>query len=132
MYIVFFSIVLIANINTAYAGEINSWECNKFNEARIIGEDGDYLGKLGPYYITDSIYGTSSSYSSTYSSNSIFNTSSKYGNSYSNTSVFNDGASNPPVILSKDGGVIGKLSIGPGYQSDRYDPYDMKYTCDWD
>ena len=43
-----------------------------------------------------------------------------------------DGASSPPIILSDDGRVLGKLSIGPGYQADRFDPYDIKYTCDWD
>jgi hypothetical protein len=122
----------LININTLYAGEVNSWECGNFEDAKIIGEDGDYLGRLGPAYMTDSIYNSSSTYSTSYNSDSIFNTSSKYGNSYSNKSVFNDGASNPPVILSTDGQVLGKLSIGPSYQSDRFDPYDIKYTCDWD
>ncbi len=122
----------LINTDLVNAGEMNSWECGQFENARIIGEDGDYLGRLGPSYMSDSIFNSSSLYSSTYSSNSIFNTSSKYGNSYSSASVFNDGASNPPIILSEDGEVLGKLSIGPGYQSDRFDPYDIKYTCDWD
>ncbi|MDB9813606.1 hypothetical protein OAC45_03990 [Gammaproteobacteria bacterium] len=115
-----------------HGGEMNSWECSSFEDAKIIGEDGDYLGRLGPGYKSDSIFNSSSSYSSTYSSDSIFNTSSKYGNTYSSSSVFNDGASSPPIILSDDGRVLGKLSIGPGYQADRFDPYDIKYTCDWD
>jgi|TARA_B110000116_G_C16271311_1_gene330959 hypothetical protein len=115
-----------------HGGEMNSWECSSFEGAKIIGEDGDYLGRVGPSYNSDSIFNSSSSYSTSYSSNSIFNTSSKYGNSYSSTSVFNDGASSPPIILSTDGRVLGKLSIGPSYQADRFDPYDIKYTCDWD
>lgn len=123
------STLLILNIE---AGEINSWECSRFDGARIIGEDGDYLGKLGPSYSSDSIFNDSSSYGSSWSSSSIFNTSSKYGNSYSNTSVFNDTASNPPVILSEEGEVLGRLSVGPSYYGDRYSPYDIKYTCDWD
>ena len=130
--ILLISSLLLCCIEKISAGEISSWECGKFENASIIGEGVDYLGKLGPYYQSDSIYNSSSSYSSTYSNNSIFNTSSKYGNSYSSTSVFNDGASNPPIILSEDGEVLGKLSIGPSYQSDRFDPYDIKYTCDWD
>ena len=105
---------------------------SKFEDAKIIGDDGDYLGRLGPSYMSDSIYNSSSSFSSTYSSDSIFNSSSKYGNSYSSTSVFNDGASSPPIILSSDGISLGKLSVGPSYYADRYDPYDIKYTCDWD
>ncbi|SVA90535.1 uncharacterized protein METZ01_LOCUS143389 [marine metagenome] len=115
-----------------YSGEMNSWECSAFEDAKIIGDDGDYLGRLGPSYMSDSIYNSSSSFSSTYSSDSIFNSSSKYGNSYSSTSVFNDGASSPPIILSSDGISLGKLSVGPSYYADRYDPYDIKYTCDWD
>ena len=54
-------------------GEVNSWECNKYDGAKIIGEDGEYLGELGPSWKTDSIYNTSSQYSSTWSSSSIFN-----------------------------------------------------------
>jgi hypothetical protein len=128
----FMYILVIISIMSVSAGEINSWQCSKFNGARIIGEDGDYLGKLGPNYMSDSIYNDSSSYSGSWSTDSIFNTSSKYGNSYSNNSVFNDTASYPPVILSEDGEVLGRLSIGPSYLSDRYNPYDIKYTCDWD
>ena len=126
------SIIFLASANAIYAGEMNSWECNTFEDAKIIGDDGDYLGRLGPSYMSDSIYNSSSSYSSTYSSDSIFNSSSKYGNTYSSTSVFNDGASSPPIILASNGISLGKLSVGPSYSSDRYDPYDIKYTCDWD
>ena len=67
------SIIFLASANTIYAGEMNSWECHKFEDAKIIGDDGDYLGRLGPSYMSDSIYNSSSSYSSTYSSDSIFN-----------------------------------------------------------
>ena len=65
-------------------------------------------------------------------SESIFNTHSNYGNSYSSESVFNDSASNPPRIISEEGEEIGKLSIGPSWDNTRYNPYDIKYTCDWD
>ena len=30
------------------SGEVNSWECNKFDEAKILGENGEFLGTLGP------------------------------------------------------------------------------------
>ena len=99
--------------------------------ANIIGDDGTYLGKLGPKWLTDSIFNSSSTYSSTWSSDSIFNDTSKFGNSYSNTSVFNDSASDPPMIISESG-FIGYLSTGPDWYSDRFSPYDIKYTCDWD
>lgn len=131
-YISLLSLLSLLSLNIVYAGEMNSWECSKFNNARVFGEDSDYLGRLGPSYGTDSIFNSSSSYGNTYGTNSIFNTSSDYGNSYSSSSVFNDGASNPPIIISEDGELLGKLSIGPMYHGDRYDPYDIKYTCDWD
>ena len=111
--------------------EVNRWDCNKFDGAKIISGDGEFLGELGPKWRKDSIFNDSSSYSSTWSSDSIFNTSSDYGNSYSNLSVFNDGASNPPMIIG-DNGIVGYLSIGPSWDSDRFSPFDIKYTCDWD
>ena len=114
-----------------YSGEVSSWDCNKFEDAIIIGDGGVYLGKLGPGWMTDSIFNTSSSFSSTWLSDSIYNSSSKFGDSYSNTSVFNESASNPPKIIS-DSGFIGYLSIGPSWDSERFSPYDFKYTCDWD
>jgi len=55
-----------------------------------------------------------------------------YGNSYSSDSVYNESASTPPRIISKEGNEIGKLSIGSRWDSPRYDPNDIKYTCDWD
>lgn len=117
--------------NNIYAGEVNAWECNKFENARIVGEGGVYLGMLGPGWLADSIFNSSSSFSSTWSYNSIFNTSSIYGDSYSNTSVFNDSADSPPAIISSQG-FIGYLSIGPSWDGNRYSPNDIKYTCDWD
>jgi len=114
-----------------FAG-VNSWECGKFEGAKIIASNGNPLGKLGPKWGPDSIFNDSSEYSKTWSSNSIFNTSSDYGNSYSSNSVFNDSASTPPRIISEDGDEIGKLSIGPSWDSTRYDPNDIKYTCGWD
>lgn len=112
--------------------EVNTWDCYKFNGAKIVAEDGTELGEIGPKWEADSIYNESSEYSSSWSSESIFNSNNNYGNSYSNESVFNDSATNPPKIISEEGEEIGKLSIGPSWDSERYNPYDIKYTCDWD
>ena len=114
-----------------HSGEVNSCECNKFDGEKIISQDGEYLGQLGPSWNRDSIFNSSSEYSSTWSSDSIFNDNSKHGNSYSSTSVFNESASNPPQIITDDGDVK-YLSIGPSWDSNRLNPYDFKYTCDWD
>ena len=112
--------------------EVNSCECGKFEGAKIIAEDETYLGELGPKRKTDSIFNDSSKHSSSWSSESIYNSQNKYGNSYSQESVFNDSASNPPLIVNKEGEEIGKLSVGPSWDNSRYNPYDIKYTCDWD
>lgn len=127
------TILIIIFLNSfLLLSEVNSWECGKFNGAKIIAQDGTYLGEIGPNWKTDSIFNDSSKYSSTWSSESVFNSSSKHGNSYSSTSVFNDSASNPPLIISESGEVIGKLSVGPSWDDSRYHPFDIKYTCDWD
>ena len=70
-------------------------------------------------------------HSSTWSSESIFNDNNEFGNSYSNTSAFNNLASDPPKIMSEFG-LVGYLSTGPEWNSDRFSPYDIKYTCNWD
>ena len=115
-----------------WAAEVNSWECNKFNGAKIVSKDGTYLGDIGPSWNTNSIYNSSSRHSTTWSSDSIYNDSSEYGNTYSNESVFNSSASDPPKIIASDGSEIGRLSVGPSWDNSRYDPSDIKYTCDWD
>ena len=128
--ILFFAFIFPSNL-FLFAGEVNSWECSKFENAKVYGSDDEYLGELGPSWLSDSIYNSYSSYASSWSSNSIFNDNSKYGNNYSDSSVFNENASNPPKII-KDSEIIGYLSIGPSWVSDRYNPFDIKYTCDWD
>ena len=130
MKIIIFIIIFLKSF--LLLSEVNSWECNKFEGAKIIAEDGTYLGELGPKWKTNSIFNDSSKYSSSWSSESVYNSDSKYGNSWSSESVFNDSASNPPLIISKKEEVIGKLSIGPIWDNSRYNPYDIKYTCNWD
>ena len=119
-------------INSVYAGEVNSWECGKFENSKIVSADGEHLGSIGPSWSSDSIYNDSSEHSSSWSSNSIYNDSTDYGSSYSNESVFNESASEPPRIIAEDGEEIGLLSVGPDWDNERYDPADIKYTCDWD
>ena len=128
-----FSLLAIISTSTFInAAEVNSWECSKFEDSKIVSSDGKYLGTLGPSWKPDSIYNNSSEHSSSWSTNSIYNKNSNYGNSYSSESVFNINASKPPKIISKDGKEIGFLSIGPDWSSDRFDPADIKYTCDLD
>jgi len=117
--------------NYISSGEVSSWDCYKFEKSKIHGENGDYLGSIGPSWLPDSIFNNSSQYSSTWSQDSIFNNNSKYGDSFSSESAFNKDASSPPKI-HKDGELIGFLSVGPSWAEDRFHPYDIKFTCDWD
>ena len=126
--IIALSFIVVCHVKSA---EVYSWECGKFEGAKVIGEGGIYLGVLGPGWLTDSIFNSSSVHSSSWSSESIFNNNSEFGNSYSNTSVFNDNASRPPKIISNSD-FVGYLSVGPSWDSERFSPYDIKYTCDWD
>ena len=128
--ILFLSTFLISLL--VLGGEVNSWDCRNLEGAKIIAEDGAELGVLGPRWKNHSIFNDSSEHSSTWSSKSIYNTSGEYGNSYSSQSVFNDSASKPPKIISEAGEEIGRLSIGPNWDRTRFNPYDIKYTCDWD
>ena len=133
MIIIMKVIFIIVLLTPLFAiAEVNSWECGELEGAKIVAEDGTELGELGPQWKTDSIFNDSSEYSSTWSNESIFNSHSNYGNSYSDESVFNDSASKPPRIISDEGDEIGKLSVGPSWDDERYDPNDIKYTCDWD
>ena len=128
-YIFFIVLLSYSKINAA---EVQSWECSKFQGSSIIGDDGTYLGKLGPSWLSDSIFNPSSSYGNSWSQNSIFNSSSIFGSNFSTYSAFNEHASNPPKIVSEEDGFIGFLSTGLEWRNDHYNPLDFKYTCDWD
>ena len=108
---------------------LSSYECYELDGAKIIAEDGTYLGTLEDNYESDSIYNEYSDHGSTYNSDSIWNEYSDYGNEYSSQSPFNDYASDPPVLL-KDGEVIGKLTTD-SYEYDSVDPRSVGKDCGW-
>ena len=108
---------------------VSSYECYELDGAKIIAEDGTFLGTLGDSYEPDSIYNEYSDHGSTYDSDSIWNEYSDYGNEYSSQSPFNDYASDPPVLL-KDGEVVGKLTTDP-WEYDGVDPRSVGEDCDW-
>ena len=121
--------LILFNLPALNSGEVNSWDCNKFDGARIMVMESFRCSWLAGIWIQFSmihllmlVHGHKSS---------IFNTSTDYGNSYSNLSVFNDGASKSSKIIGSSG-MVGYLSVGPSWQGDRFSPYDIKYTCDWD
>jgi hypothetical protein len=86
------------------------------------GKDHDiYLGCLNcDNYNTNSIWNSYGTYGSIYNSKSIWNTYGDYGSAYSNTSPFNKYATDPPVIVDKDGGFYGYLTLNE-YKDKRAD-----------
>jgi len=46
--------------------------------------------------------------------------------------MFNYSASTPHRIKSKSGDEAYKLLVVASWDNTRYDPNDIKYTCDWD
>ena len=123
-------IILIASLGLSlHADEVSSYRCYELEGAKIVAEDGTYLGTLDDSYASDSIYNEYSDHGSTYSDESLWNEYSDHGNDYSDESAFNEYASNPPVLL-KDGEVIGRLTV-KDYEYDAVDPRTVGEDCDW-
>ena len=80
-----------------------------------------YLGCLTcDNYDRNSIWNEYSTYGSKYNAKSIWNKYGSYGSDYSDTSPFNAYASNPPVIVDKDGGFYGYFTVNE-YKQKRAD-----------
>lgn len=109
--------------------DISIYRCYELEGAKIIAEDGTYLGTLEDGYKSDSIYNEYSEYGNSYNNKSIWNEYSDYGNDYSNQSPFNDYASDPPVLL-KNGKVVGKLTTKP-YEYEGVNPRLVGKNCGW-
>ena len=116
--------------STILSSDISSWDCYKFEGAKIIGEDGTFLGSLESGYNSDSIYNSYGDYGSSYCTDCIWNEYSDWGNTYSSTSPFNEDASDPPVLL-KDGEIVG-LFTTKEYISDGINPDSVGRICGWD
>lgn len=78
-----------------------------------------YLGCINcDSYNTNSIWNEYGTYGNSYNSKSIWNDYGSFGSEYSNTSPFNSYASDPPVIVDKDGGFYGYFTVNE-YRSKR-------------
>jgi len=73
------------------------------------GKDHDvYLGCINcGKYDANSIWNSYGTYGSKFSSNSIWNVYGSFGGKYSSTSPFNSYASEPPVLVDKEGNFYG-------------------------
>lgn len=84
--------------------------CGVLANARIVAEDGTYLGKVASTYDRESIFNEYGAYGSEYSRTSIWNKYGTYGSEYSNQSPFNAYTSSPPMII-KSGEIVAYLTV---------------------
>ena len=112
-----------------HAESVPSYRCSEVEGAKIIGEDGTYLGTLGDSQQSESIFNPYSDHGSSYSQESIWNEYSNYGTEYSQESPFNEYASDSPVLL-KNGEVVGRLTVR-SYGSDNINPRTIGTDCGW-
>lgn len=89
------SILSLAAVNSSGAQSL----CAQISGAKIIAQDGTFLGEISNKYNSDSVFNEYGEYGSKYSSNSIWNQYGNYGGKYSNGSPFNKYASEPPMIV---------------------------------
>lgn len=77
------------------------------------GPDEDvFLGCLTcSEYATDSVFNKYGSYGSEYSRESMWNRYADYGSRYSQYSACNPYAQNPPIVVDRDGGFYGRLTL---------------------
>ena len=88
---------------------IGCLNCGKYDDGSVCNKYGDYGSK--------------------YSDKSIWNKYGDYGSKYSDKSPWNKYASNPPVIVDKDGGFYGYFAAGK-YQNKRTKIESLAYMLD--
>lgn len=71
--------------------------------AKVVADDGKFLGIVGDKYDSNSISNEYGAYGSEYRTNSIMNEYGTYGGQYSSLSPFNKYTSTPPKIILGDG-----------------------------
>lgn len=102
--------------------------CQQIAGASVIGDDGQFLGRLIGKFRTESIYNRVGRYGSEVSSTSIYNPIGRYGSPVSSLSAFNELASRPPLLV-KDGIFLAYFTINP-FKTPRVDP-GIAETCEF-
>lgn len=98
--------------------------CQYVAGAKVISDDGKFLGTIEGRYSGDSIFNEYGTYGSKYSGDSIWNEYGSYGGKYSSSSPFNDYTSSAPMLI-KNNQVIGRLTTNKFLQN-AVNPYALK------
>ncbi len=109
--------------------EINAQDiCEIIDGAKVIADDGEYLGKICSAFDSESIINEFGTYGNEFNSNSIWNEFGTYGNEFSNLSPFNEFTNTPPMII-KNGNIIGYLTKNRGLKN-AVDPHIL-LSCEF-
>jgi hypothetical protein len=101
--------------------------CQLFEGARVVTEEGDFLGTIASPYASDSIFNQYGRYGSKYSTNSIWNNYGRFGSAYSTASARNSYASSPPLLV-KGRKTIARLTTNK-YLAGAVDPMVLGAMC---
>lgn len=102
--------------------------CNLIKNAKVVADDGKYLGKITNKYDSESILNKYGTYGSKYNSESIWNKYGEYGSRYSLLSPFNKYSTTPPLII-KNNDIIGRLTINKNINN-AISPYIL-FSCEF-
>jgi len=102
--------------------------CKLIKNAKVVADDGKYLGKIANKYDFESILNKYGTYGSEYNSESIWNKYGEYGGKYSLLSPFNKNSTTPPLII-KNNDVIGRLTINKNIKN-AINPYIL-ISCEF-
>lgn len=86
-------------------------KCETYANAKIVADDGRYLGKIASESDSESILNKYGNYGNKYGPASIWNDYGHYGGKYSGFSPFNPYSRKPPQIVTQTGKKIGLLTV---------------------
>jgi hypothetical protein len=98
---------------------------NELNGAKVYADDGKYLGKIAPSYVSESIFCSYGTYGASYKRESIWCTYGEYGASYKRLSPFCTYSTTPPLIYL-DGIAVASLTVNTFAYPIPISPYELK------
>ena len=101
--------------------------CYQLEGAKIVSDDGEYLGTLESRYSSENIFNQYGSFGSKYSSTSIWNRYGTYGSKYSSQSPFNSYSTSPTRIIHGNT-IIGYLTVNK-FMTGAVNPYAVAVQC---
>lgn len=108
--------IFIVFMILVFSNYVSADICSVVAGAKVIANDGKYLGSISSEYDANSIFNEYGTYGSEYSVKSIWNKYGAYGGEYSSLSPFNSYTSTPPLLI-KDDKVIAHFTVNKQLRS---------------